>query len=63
MDELYKYETYCPVDFIRGRKSFYSLEQRDKELYTQDKLNLINLRRNNLSSGKKIVLFYFLICR
>ena len=46
MNELYTYETYCPTDLIKSRKYVYAADKRDKATFTQDELDLINLKKN-----------------
>ncbi len=36
LDQLYNYQTYCPVDFIYKRKQRYLNNQRDMKLWTQN---------------------------
>jgi hypothetical protein len=46
MNELYTYETYCPTEVIKSRKYMYVADKRDKAMFTQEELDLINLRKN-----------------
>ena len=53
MNELYMYETYCPIEFIKSRKFHYSRERRDRNIWTQDELDLINIKKNYMGLGIK----------
>lgn len=65
LNNLYQYETYCPVDFIKSRKFHYQQQQMDKELWDQESLDLINFKRNRMGQGnntnKNKKLIYFII--
>jgi hypothetical protein len=52
MNELYSFETYCPTDFIKSRKFMYMSDRNDQKLFTQEELDLINLRKNYRGMGK-----------
>jgi len=52
MDELYSYETYCNNDFIFRRRQHFLRNQMDKEIWTQDRLDLINAKRNFVQYSK-----------
>jgi hypothetical protein len=46
IDQLYSYEAYCTTDFIYRRKQRYEINKQDKEIWTQNQLNLINTKKN-----------------
>ena len=50
-DNLINYETYCPPDFIYNTKQRYRLDQKNKKVWTQEDLDLINFRRNNFTAS------------
>jgi len=46
IDQLYAYQTYCTNDFIYRRKQRFLKNEMDKKIWTQDRLDLINAKRN-----------------
>ncbi len=51
MNELYSYQTYCPTDFQKIRKFIYLSDRRDREIWNQDELDVINMRKNYMGLG------------
>ncbi len=48
MNQLYLYEMHCPQSFIKVRKTRFTDNIRDKQLWTKDQLDLINHKRNGV---------------
>jgi hypothetical protein len=46
MNQLYSFETYCDTNFIRLRKMRYLQDKSDDKIFSQDKLDLINIKRS-----------------
>ena len=54
MNELYMYETYCPTDIIKSQKLNYARDRKERSTWTQDELDLINMKKNYIGLGKYI---------
>lgn len=52
MNQLYAYESYCHPHFIKSRQLYHALELRDRNLWTQDQIDLINFNRSKMHTGK-----------
>jgi hypothetical protein len=59
MDQLYLFETYCDTNFIKLRKNRYLQNKQEEKIFSQDKLDLMNIKRSLVGAGKK----YFLCFR
>ena len=52
LNQLYMYEIYCPSNFIKLRKFNEVKDSINRSNFTQDQLDLINFRKNNIETGK-----------
>ena len=52
MDPLYLFETYCDSNFIKFRKHRYLQLKSEEKIFSQDKLDLINIKRSFVGVGK-----------
>ena len=52
MNQLYSYETYCDTNFIRLRKQLYLQNKNEEKAFSQDKLDLMNIKRSLVGVGK-----------
>ncbi len=61
MNQLYLYETYCDTNFIRIRKQLYAQNKSEAQTFSQDKLDLINIKRSLVGVGKyKLKIIFFI---
>jgi len=51
MDQLYLFETYCDVNFIKLRKNRYQEIKKEEKAFSQDKLDLMNIKRSLVGAG------------
>ncbi len=51
MDQLYHFETYCNPNFIKLRKNKYLQNKKEEKIFSQDKLDLINIKKSLVGSG------------
>jgi hypothetical protein len=61
MNQLYLYETYCDTNFIRLRKQLYAQNINEAKAFSQDKLDLMNIKRSLVGVGKIQILNFILI--
>lgn len=52
MDQLYLFETYCDTNFIKLRKNKYLQNKQEEKIFSQDKLDLMNIKRSMVGARK-----------
>lgn len=61
MDQLYLFETYCDANFIKLRKNRYLQIKNEEKAFSQDKLDLMNIKRSLVGAGILLKYKFFLI--
>jgi len=46
------YEMYCPANFIKSRRFHYKRMVHDRETWTEEQLELMNYKKNNILNSK-----------
>lgn len=58
MDQLYLFETYCDTNFIRQRKHKYLKDKQEEKIFSQDKLDIMNIKRSFVGARNIFFLIY-----